>query len=68
MPQKFLCRIGTIETIIYIIEDLGHSSGTPLKNCLGAVFVFVFLIEGLIRNLIVWETLHFQGFNMDMAF
>ena len=40
MPQKFLCTIGkgTIETIIYIIEDLGHSSGTPLKNCLGLVF------------------------------
>ena len=24
--------------------------------------------KGLKRHLIVWETLHFQGFNMDMAF
>ena len=47
----------------YIIEDLGHSWGTPLKNCLGAVFN-----KDLIRHLVIWETLHFQGFNMDVAF
>ena len=38
--------------------------GYPLKNCLGAVF----FDKGLIKHLIIWETLHFQGVNMDMAF
>ena len=28
----------------------------------------MFFNKGLIRHLIIWETLHFQGFNMDMAF
>ena len=37
---------------------------TPLKNCLGALF----LNNGLIRHLIIWEALRFQGFNMDMVF
>ena len=36
-PQKFLCTTG-YHGNNYIIEDLGHSWGTPLKNCLGAVF------------------------------
>ena len=40
----------------YIIEDLGHSWGTPLKNCLGAVFN-----KDLIKHLIMWETLHFRA-------
>ena len=48
----------------YIIEDLGHSWGNPLKNCLVAVF----FNKGLVRYLIIWGTLHFQGFNMDMVF
>ena len=48
----------------HIIEDLGHSWSTPFKNCLGAVFFF----KGLIRHLTIWETLPFQGFNVDMAF
>ena len=62
MPQKFFCTIGYHQNN-YIIEDLGHSWGTPLKNCLGAVFN-----QGSIRHLFFGETLHFQGFNMDMAF
>ena len=37
MPQKFLYTIGYHRNN-YIIEDLGHSWGTPLKNCLGAGF------------------------------
>ena len=36
-PQKFLCTIG-YHPNNYIIEDLSHSWGTLLKNCLGAVF------------------------------
>jgi len=39
----------------YIIEYLSHSWGTPLKNCLGAVFN-----KGLIRHLIIWKILHFK--------
>ena len=35
-PHTFLCTIG-YHPNNYIIEDLGHSWGTPLKNCLGAV-------------------------------
>ena len=35
-PQKFLCTIGNHRNNC-IFEDLGHSFGTPLKNCLGAV-------------------------------
>ena len=65
MPQKFLCTIGRRRNN-YIIEDLGHSWGTPLKNCL-----VLFFKKGLKSHLIIWETLHFQGFNcfnMDMAF
>ena len=27
-----------------------------------------FLNKGLIKHLIMWETLHVQGFNMDMVF
>jgi hypothetical protein len=27
----------------------------------------LFLNKGLIRHLIIWKTLHFQGFNMDMG-
>ena len=37
MPQKFLCTIGYHRNN-YTIEDLDHSRGTPLKNCVGAVF------------------------------
>ena len=61
-PQKFLCTIG-YHPNNYIIEDLGHM-GYSLEK----MFVFFFFNEGLIRHLIIWETLHFQGFNMDMAF
>ena len=57
MPKKFLCTIA-YHPNNYIIEDLGHSWGTPLKNCSGAVFN-----KGLIRHLIIWGTLHVQGFN-----
>ena len=39
--------------------------GYPLENCLGAVFKFN---KRLTTHLIIWESLHFQGFNMDMAF
>ena len=65
MLQKFLCTIGYHQTN-YIIEDLGHSwaTGYPIEKLLGCYF----LNKGLIRHLIIWETLHFQGFNMDMAF
>jgi len=28
----------------------------------------LFLNNGLIRHLIIWEAFRFQGFNMDMAF
>ena len=34
--QKCLCTIGCHRNN-YIIEDLGHSWGTSLKKCLGAV-------------------------------
>ena len=56
-PKKLLCTIG-YHPNNYIVEDLGHSWGTPLKNCLGDV-----LNKALIRHLIIWESLHFQGFN-----
>ena len=36
-PQKFLCTIGYHRNNS-VIEDLGHSCGVPLNNCLGAVF------------------------------
>ena len=51
-PQKFLRTI-EYHPNNYIIEYLGHSWGTPLKNCLDAVFN-----KGLIRHLIIWKTLH----------
>jgi hypothetical protein len=37
----------------YVIQDLSHSLGTALKNCLGA-----FLNKGRIWNLITSGTLH----------
>ena len=43
--------------------NLGHSWGTPSNSCLGAVFN-----KSLIRHLIIWQTLHFQGCIIDMAF
>ena len=36
--------------------------GYPLEKLFG----FCFFNKGLIRHLTIWETLHFQGFNMDM--
>ena len=57
-----MCTIG-YHLNNYIIEDLGHSWGTPLKSCLVLLFN-----KDLIMHLIIWETLHFQGFNMDMVF
>ena len=54
-PQKFLRTI-EYHPNNYIIEYLGHSWGTPLKNCLDAVFN-----KGLIRHLIIWKTLHFKA-------
>ena len=36
-PQKLVCTI-EYHPHNYIVEDLGHSWGTLLKNCLGAVF------------------------------
>ena len=41
----------------------GSLMGYPLK-----IVWVLFLNKGLIKHLIIWETLHFQGFNMDMAF
>ena len=61
-PQKLVCTI-EYHPHNYIVEDLGHSWGTLLKNCLGAVFS-----KGLTRHLTIWETLHFQGFSMDTVF
>ena len=61
-PKNLLCTIGCHPNNC-IIEDLGHSWGTLLKNCLGAVFS-----KGLTRHLTIWETLHFQGFSMDTVF
>ena len=52
-PEKFLCTIGYHK----IIEDLGHSWGTPLNNCLGLGAVFL----DLIRHIIVWEPLRFKA-------
>ena len=49
-----VCTIG-YHPVNYIIEYLSHSWGTPLKNCLGAVFN-----KGLIRHLIIWKILHFK--------
>ena len=37
--------------------------GYPLK-----IVWVLFFNKGLIKHLIIWETLHFQGFNMHMAF
>ena len=61
---KVLCTIG-YHPNNYIIEDLGHSwgTGTPSK-----IVWVLFFDTGLIKHLIIWETLHFQGFNIDMAF
>ena len=42
----------------------GSLMGYPLEFYFGCCF----FNKGLIRHLIIWETLHFQGFNMDMAF
>ena len=53
-PQKFVCTTG-YHPNNYIIDDLGHLWGTPLKNCLAAVFN-----KGLIRHLTFWGTLHFK--------
>ena len=39
----------------YITEDLGHSWGTPLKHCLGALFY-----KGLIRHPFFWGNLAFS--------
>ena len=50
-----MCTIG-YHPNNYIIEDLGHSWGTPLKNCLGAV-----CNKGLIRHLIIWEPCMFKA-------
>jgi hypothetical protein len=36
-PKRVLCTIG-YRPNNYMIEDVGHSWGTHLKNCLGAVF------------------------------
>ena len=47
--QKLLCTI-EYHPNNYIIEDLSHSWGTSLKNCLDAVFN-----KGLIRHLIIWK-------------
>jgi hypothetical protein len=38
---KFVYTIGYHRNN-YIIEGLGHSWGTPLKNCFGAVFEYEF--------------------------
>ena len=57
-PQKFVCTI-EYHPNNYTIEDLGHSWGTSLNNCLGAVF---FLNKGLIRHLQFGEMLHFEAF------
>ena len=38
--------------------------GYPLEKLFGRCF----FNNGLIRHLIIWEALRFQGFNMDMAF
>ena len=62
MPEKFVCTIG-YHPNNYIIEDLGHSWGTSLKTCLGSVFD-----KGLIGAFNYLGTLHFQGFNLAMAF
>jgi len=50
-----LCTIGCHPNN-YIIEDLGHSWDTPLKNCLGAVFN-----KGLIRHLIFGKPCIFKA-------
>ena len=59
--NKNCARLGAIQTITW----LGSVSlmGPILEGDLGAG-----LNEGLIRHLIVWENLHFQGLNMDMVF
>jgi len=62
IAQKFLCTIGCRPNN-YIIEDLGHAWGTPLKNCLGVVCKQGF---NKASNYLGKETLWFQGFNMDM--
>ena len=38
--------------------------GYPLEQ----IVWLLFLNKGLIRHQNIWETLHFQGFNMDMVF
>ena len=38
--------------------------GYPLEK----LFLRCFFHKGLIRHPIIWETLHFQGFNVDMVF
>ena len=62
IPQKFLCTI-RYHWNNYIIEDLGHSWGTPLRNCLGGAFK-----KGFNKASNYLGNLHFQGFNMDMVF
>ena len=54
-PQKFLCTIGCHRNN-YIIEDLGHSWGTPWK-----IVWVLFLNKGLIRHLIILGNLHFKA-------
>ena len=62
-PQKFLCTTG-YHPNKYIHYWGWVTHGVPLKQLCGCCC----LNKGLIRHLIIWETLHFQGFNMDMAF
>ena len=42
----------------------GSLMGYPLEKLFGRCF----FNNGLIRHLIIWEALRFQGFNMDMVF
>ena len=61
-PKSFCAQQGTMETITLLRIWVTH--GVPPWKIVWELF----FDKGLIRHLITWETLHFQGFNMDMAF
>ena len=61
-PRKVLVH-NREPPINFIIEDLGHSWGTPLKSCLGAVL----LNEGLRRYLSFEDNLAFLRFKAKLG-
>ena len=63
-PRKFLRTIGCHPSNDFTLLRVWVTHGVPPWKIVWVLF----FTKGLIRNLIISGTLHFQGFNMDMAF